>query len=196
VTAIRLGAASWILAKANIQLQLAASVSLDSHGLPLSDKRDLLIKDVWMHMGHDFHFSFRISFDRMSSMFGMPTENALTDFIASVLTQAPVSRVRRNMNTANRRCSSSSGHSYALLRPFMHRDLRLTTTEPTAGAFIWALNGTAARTPTCQTSNHRTESHLCPSSLFKSPWHSPRCPRPQRGRKNAPRKPLPASKIY
>ena len=90
VTAIRLGAASWILAKANIQLQLAASASLDSHGLPLSDQRDLLTKDVWMHMGHDFHFYLRISFDSMSSMFGKPTENALTDFIASILTQAPV----------------------------------------------------------------------------------------------------------
>src|SRR6266480_2445036 len=133
VTAIRLGAASWILAKANIQLQLVASVSLDSHGLPLSDQRDLLTKDVWMHMGHDFHFSFHISFDSVSSMFGMPTENALTDFIASVLTQAPVGPVRRNTNTANRRCSSSSGRSYALLRPFLHRDLRSTTSEPTTG---------------------------------------------------------------
>jgi hypothetical protein len=101
VAAIRLGAASWILAKANIQLHLAASVSLDSHGLPLSDQRDLLTKDVWMRMGHDFHFSFCISFDSMSSMFGMPTENALTDFLASVLTQAPVGPVRQNMNTAN-----------------------------------------------------------------------------------------------
>jgi hypothetical protein len=101
MTVINLDAASWILAKAKIKLQVAASVSLDSHSLLLSDAQDLLTKDVWIHMGHDFHFSFRISFDSMSSIFGVPTENALTDFIASALTQAPVGRVRRNMDSAN-----------------------------------------------------------------------------------------------
>jgi hypothetical protein len=101
MTTLNLGAASWALAKARLRLEVAASASLDAHDLVLKDNEDLLSEDIWIQKGHNFHFSFLISFDSVSSNSDMLNGDTLPDFVASVLTQAPVRGVRSNMASAN-----------------------------------------------------------------------------------------------
>jgi hypothetical protein len=100
MTTINLGAASWLLAKAKLRLELAASASLNAQDLLLKDK-DLLTKDVWIYKGHNFHFSLNISCDSCYLESGVLNGDTVAHFIASALTQAPVGRVTSNLVSAN-----------------------------------------------------------------------------------------------
>ena len=98
---INLGAASWTLARAQLRLEVAASALLDAHDLALKDPEDLRRNDTWIDKGHNFHFSFHISFNGLPSSFGALNADTGSDFIALALTQAPVGWVRSNVASAN-----------------------------------------------------------------------------------------------
>ena len=91
---IKLGNASFTLAQALLQLEVAASASLNGPDLLLKESADLITTDIWMHKGHNFHFSFNVSFNELFPEPGTANGDSIIAFIASILTQAPVCHVR------------------------------------------------------------------------------------------------------
>ena len=94
MTAINLGTATFTLAKAKLQLDVAACASLNGPDLLPKDNADLLTTDIWMDKGHSFHFSFNVSFNELLPDPGAANEDSIAAFIALILTQAPVCHVR------------------------------------------------------------------------------------------------------
>lgn len=88
MTTVHLGAASWTLAE--LRLDITVSTVLKTLPNAQCDHET----DVWISPRHDFHLSFHISCEKLTTAAGNGDTRRLQEYLKSVLTQAPVGRIK------------------------------------------------------------------------------------------------------